>query len=81
MVYPNPVKKRATVSVVTEQVRATDTQVQVFTATGIRVHTVTVEKQADMFQIKGFDLAGVYVLRVIKNDQVVEMHKIIVEND
>jgi len=81
MVYPNPVKKRATVSVVTEHVRATDTQVQVFTATGIRVHTVTVEKQADMFQIKGFDLAGVYVLRVIKNDQVVEMHKIIVEND
>ena len=80
MVYPNPVKKSAPVSLVTEYVRATDVQVQVYTATGIQVHNVTVEKDADMFKIKGLKLAGVYFLRILKNAELVEMHKIIVEN-
>lgn len=78
--YPNPVRKSASLTIQSELVTKKDVIMEVYNDAGKRVTTLNIEKQTDVYQLNGFQNAGVYLIRLIENGQVVEKHKVIVED-
>lgn len=80
LVYPNPVSKMKELNVVTQMAASESVNVQVFNAIGQQTMPVQVERQADMFKLNGFNVPGIYFIRVVENGKVLETHKVIVED-
>ena len=80
LVYPNPVSKMKELNVVTEKAASESVNVQVFNAAGQQAAPVKAERQNDMFKVNGFDVPGIYFIRIVENGKVLETHKVIVED-
>ena len=77
-VFPNPLLKKSQLTLNSELAKEEDTSIEVYNQTGMRLKSIKVVKDKDNFLIDGFENAGVYIIRVLQNGDIKEIHKIIV---
>jgi len=78
--YPNPLPQKSQLSLVSELVRQDGVSVEVYNLLGVRQTSITVDHDSDKFMLNGFINSGVYIIRLLKDGDIMESHKVIVED-
>ena len=77
--FPNPLLKNSELTVSTDLAQKDDVSVEVYNLAGIRQTNISIEKEADKFNLNGFNESGAYILRLVQAGEIKDTFKVIVK--
>ena len=79
-IYPNPLTRKSQLTLCSALAKEKEISVEVYNMNGLRLNSITVERDSDTFKLNGFNIAGIYIIRLVQNGSIKESHKVIVED-
>jgi uncharacterized repeat protein (TIGR02543 family) len=79
-IYPNPLTRESQLTICSAMAKEEGISVEVYDITGLRLNSITVEHDSDTFKLNGFNISGIYIIKLVQNGSIKESHKVIVED-